>query len=82
MGLPIVATDIPGCREVVSNPDTALLVPRGDVPALTAALRNALEDMTGTGRRATAARARVRRDFSIDAVTERIWGVYQELGLT
>lgn len=41
-GLPVVATDLPAVREVVG--DAALLVPAGDVVALTRALRRALTD--------------------------------------
>ena len=35
---PIVATDMPGCREVVRLEETGLLVPAGDIAALAAAL--------------------------------------------
>ena len=38
MGLPIVATDIRGCRQVVDDGRTGVLVPVGDVPALTEAI--------------------------------------------
>src|SRR5205085_4423594 len=35
---PIVATDMPGCREIVRHGETGLLVPPNDVEALAAAL--------------------------------------------
>jgi glycosyltransferase involved in cell wall biosynthesis len=38
MGLPIVATDIRGCRQVVEDGRTGVLVPVGDVVALTEAI--------------------------------------------
>jgi glycosyltransferase involved in cell wall biosynthesis len=38
-GLPIVASDIRGCRQVVDDGVTGILVPRRDVAALAAALR-------------------------------------------
>ncbi|MDP9320004.1 MAG: glycosyltransferase family 4 protein [Chloroflexota bacterium] len=39
VGLPVVASDIPACRELVGPGTTGLLVPPRDVPALTEALR-------------------------------------------
>lgn len=37
--LPVVATDIRGSRELVTDGETGLLVPRSDIPALAAALQ-------------------------------------------
>jgi glycosyltransferase involved in cell wall biosynthesis len=44
VGLPIVATDIPGVREAVGSDAVALLVPTGDPEALADALVRALAD--------------------------------------
>ena len=41
-GLPVVATDVGGNREVVATPEVGIIVPFGDRAALTAALREAL----------------------------------------
>ena len=41
-GLPVVATDVGGNREVVCRPELGMIVPFGDPAALTAALRDAL----------------------------------------
>ena len=62
MGLPVVATDVRGCREVVDDGVTGVLVPVGDAAALAAALR-ALEE---TGR---ATRSRRRRPHAGPAST-------------
>lgn len=43
-GIPVVCTDLPPHREVVEDGATGLLVPVGDVPALTAAIRRVLSD--------------------------------------
>lgn len=43
-GRPIVATDLPSTREVLTDGLNALLVPPGDVAALGAAIRRLLED--------------------------------------
>ena len=51
-GLPTVATDIGGCREVIRAGRTGLLVPLGDAGALRVALADLLDPVTGPERRA------------------------------
>ena len=81
MGRPIVATDVRGCREVVSRGRTGLLVP----PRATAPLRSALESLLGDASRARrfgrAARRRALDRFDERAVFERIDLAYRELAL-
>jgi glycosyltransferase involved in cell wall biosynthesis len=43
-GVPVVATDVAGIRDVVKNGETGLLVPPGDPPALASAIRRVVED--------------------------------------
>ncbi len=43
-GKPIVATDVPGCREVVKHGVNGLLVPAGDAEALAEAMRSVLSN--------------------------------------
>jgi glycosyltransferase involved in cell wall biosynthesis len=43
-GVPVVATDVPGIREVVRNGVTGLLVPPGDAAALAVAIRRIVDD--------------------------------------
>jgi glycosyltransferase involved in cell wall biosynthesis len=45
-GLPIVAADLPGVREVLDDGENGLLVPPGNTEALARALRNVLDDAT------------------------------------
>lgn len=45
IGVPIVATDIPGCRDLIENGKTGLLFPPGDVDALC----DALESLKNSG---------------------------------
>ena len=44
MGLPVVATDIRGCRQVVDDGRTGILAARGDVAALAGAIKALVED--------------------------------------
>jgi glycosyltransferase involved in cell wall biosynthesis len=79
MRVPIVATDIPGCREVVRNEETALLVPPHSARELARAIGRALDDPAASAERATRAEHDVRARFSQDAHAERIWATYQDL---
>ena len=57
-GLPVVATDISGPREQVVDGETGLLVPLGDVVALSAALRRVVRDAGVRAAMGAAGRAR------------------------
>jgi len=63
-GLPVVATDIRGCRQVVDHGGNGLLVPLHDVDALVAAVADLATD---PGRRGTmGARSRVKAEAEFD----------------
>ncbi|HEX8907767.1 MAG TPA: glycosyltransferase family 4 protein [Anaeromyxobacteraceae bacterium] len=69
MGLPVVATRVPGCVDAIVDGVTGTLVPPRDPAALASALRAYLADPELRRRHGAAARARVLRDFD----QERIW---------
>ncbi len=78
-GTPVVATAVGGTPEVVA-PDTGILVPPGDVAALTAALRDLLADRERAQRLGEAGRRRVEAEFSARAMAARILELYAEAG--
>jgi glycosyltransferase involved in cell wall biosynthesis len=65
---PIVASDRPGCREVVAPGETGLLVPPHDIAALATAIAELAADAGLRRRMGEAARARVLAEFGEDAV--------------
>src|SRR5579864_703857 len=69
MGLPIVATRVPGCIDAVEDGITGVLVEPRDPSVLAEAIRNYLRDPELRTRHAEAARQRVIRDFQ----PARIW---------
>lgn len=73
-GLPIVASDIRGCRDALRD-GVGLLVPSGDPEAFAGALRQLQESPALRGRLGTAARGAVQR-FEIDRVLEVMRDVY------
>jgi glycosyltransferase involved in cell wall biosynthesis len=78
-GLPLIATDVPGCREIVRDDENGLLIPARDSAALTAAIRRLSQDAALRARFGAASRARVLDDFDQTLVFERTLEVYREL---
>jgi glycosyltransferase involved in cell wall biosynthesis len=78
-GRAIVATDVPGCREIVKHEETGLLVPSRDVDALAGALRRLIEDRPlrqALGRRA---RDLAASSFTSEQVIGATLEVYRQL---
>ncbi len=78
-GLPIVATDIRGCRQVVDDGVTGLLVPARSPAALTEALDALISDRERRHRMGGAAAERARRDFDQQAVIDTTLRTYHRL---
>jgi glycosyltransferase involved in cell wall biosynthesis len=78
-GLPLVTTDVPGCREVVTDGVDGLLVPKGDSEALAHAIRRLQEDPGLAHRLGEAARLKARSQFDERIVIQRTLEVYAEL---
>jgi glycosyltransferase involved in cell wall biosynthesis len=78
-GLPVVATDIRGCRQVVEDGVTGTLVPVRSAPALSRALAGLVAD--GERRRAfgAAAEARARSEFDQQRVIDTTLRTYRRL---
>lgn len=76
-GLPVVTSDVGGCRESVIEGDTGFLVPSGDAAALREKLRALIIDEGARLRLGAAGRTRFDRFFTFDAMyraTEKVWG--------
>jgi len=78
-GLPLVATDIPGCREAVLHNITGLLVPPRNPQALAAALKTLIDNPTLRTQMGAAARQRAVTEFSDSIICEKTLLVYESL---
>ena len=78
-GRAIIATDVPGCREVVRHGENGLLVPVRDPSALASAIRDLLTDPVLRARMGTKGRQIVVSEFSEDRVLRETLAVYAEL---
>jgi glycosyltransferase involved in cell wall biosynthesis len=75
-GLPLVLSDIRGCREVGRDEQEALLVPAGDEKALADALDRLVADPDLRTRLGSAARARALTEFDQVVVAARSLDTY------
>ena len=77
--LPLVTTDVPGCREVVTHGVDGLLVPVKDAKALASAIERLHLDPVWARELGLAAWARALREFDEKIVIRKTLAVYQEL---
>lgn len=77
--LPLVATEVPGCREVVEHGANGFLVPPRDANSLSHALAELIERPDLRQRFGKVGRRRVLREFTTGHVVQQTMAVYDEL---
>ncbi|MAL03700.1 MAG: glycosyltransferase family 1 protein [Arenimonas sp.] len=77
--LPLITTDVPGCREVVSDEINGLLVPARDSTALANAIARLQDDPVFAQRLGEAAREKAILEFDESAVCKSTLAVYSQL---
>jgi glycosyltransferase involved in cell wall biosynthesis len=75
----MIATDVPGCREVARPGVDALLVPADDATALADAIARLIQDVALRGRYARAARQIAVDEFSNEHIAKAIVALYSKL---
>lgn len=78
-GRPMVATDVPGCRDIVLPKETGLLVPVDDPAALAAAIETLAESPELRSRYGAAARRLAVERFSSSAIGRQTVDLYRTL---
>ena len=76
---PVVATDVGGTSQLIRDGVDGIVVPPGDLGALTRAIDETLTDPAGMVRRARAARRRVETDLSFETRMATVEEIYTEL---
>jgi len=78
-GRPIVATDVPGCREIVVNNKNGLLIPRDDPKALADALRGLIGDPLLRSKMGISGREIAKAEFSEEIFVKDTMNVYKKM---
>lgn len=77
MALPVVTTDVPGCRDTVTDGVNGLLVPPRDAAGLQAAIERLVVDAPLRRRLGDEGRRRAVAEFFVDEAVRRIEEVYR-----
>jgi glycosyltransferase involved in cell wall biosynthesis len=80
-GVPVVTTDMPGCRKAVVDGETGFIVPPQDAVALSEALSELLSDPSMRRQMGRQGRELVEEKFDKRVITEKYLDVYREMGL-
>jgi len=78
-GRPLIATDVPGCREIARRDVNALLVPPDDALALAEAIERLAADAALRRQFGAKSRAIAEKEFSTDRVGQEIVALYRRL---
>jgi glycosyltransferase involved in cell wall biosynthesis len=78
-GLPVIATDIRGCRQAVSDGQSGLLVPLHDPARLAAAIEKLVADPSLRQRMGTAGRRKAEMEFDDRAVVSKTMEAYERV---
>ena len=79
-GAPVVASHVGGVPEIIRHGENGLLAPAGDVDRWTETLDRLIRDQAERRRLGEAGRQTVAERFTLDAMVERIQGVYEAVG--
>jgi glycosyltransferase involved in cell wall biosynthesis len=82
MGLPIITTDAPGCREVVEHEENGFLVPVRDAAALAEKIEYLLDNPATCLDFGKAGRDKVEKEFAQEIVFRQTWEVYGSLEIS
>ncbi len=78
MELPVVAADIPGCRDALVNGETGILFEKGKVGALTDALERLVQDPLLRQQMGRSGRAFVQDNFKSERIWQGLLKVYRQ----
>jgi len=76
-GVPVVASDVPGNRALVTHGQTGLLFPPGDPEQLVTTMKAMIERADRRGEMTRRARAAIERQFSAGRMAEEYTRLYE-----
>ena len=81
-GRALIASDVPGCRSLVVDGATGLLVPPKNADALAAAIGKLAGDPDRRAAMGAAARAKIEAEFAANVIEARMIALYRDLAAT
>lgn len=78
-GVPVVASDIPGTRDLITDGETGFLAPVGDRAEFAGEVYRLLNEPELAGKIGAAARARALAEFSLNTMIQRFIDLYREV---
>ena len=78
-GLPVIATDVGGCSEAVTDGVTGFLAPRDNASVLAVQIQTLLSSPKLLAAFGKAGRERFERDFRLETMIRKTWSVYESL---
>ena len=79
MGVPAVATDVGGVREIIVDGANGFVVPRADLDLLTSRVKTLVSSSTGRLQMGEHGREHVERNFSVQTMVQRTAALYDTL---
>ncbi len=76
-GRPLIATDVPGCREIVKDGENGFLIPKKDAESLSDAIVKLAEDAELRDRMGKRSREIAMANFSLEKVVSDYFEIYQ-----
>lgn len=76
---PLIAYDVPGCREIVQSGSNGTLLSPGDVVGLAQSITNLLEDNDAQARQGQRSRELIEETFSVPLIAAQYAALYREL---
>lgn len=79
LGVPVIATCVAGVPEMITDEETGILIPPGNVDAISQAIRRLLSNSSLRKFLGEKGRERVLREFSKTAMLEKIYSIYDSI---
>jgi glycosyltransferase involved in cell wall biosynthesis len=78
-GLPVVATDVRGCRQVVDHGESGLLVPVRNAESLAAAITDLADDPDSRARMGKASAVKAESEFDEQRIVDLVLATYRQV---